>query len=89
MEQRIGFVGIVLSDLSQAPRVNQIIGQYQELVEGRIGIPDHDSKAAVIGLIVRGGDAALSQLTAKLGNVPGASVKSAMTAKRMKGEETI
>lgn len=84
MERRIGFIGIVLSSLSEAPRANQIIAQYQDIVLGRIGVPDHENGMGVVGLIVRGEDVRVSQLTAKLGNVPGASVKSAMT--RMKGE---
>ena len=30
--ERIGFVGIVLDDNSVAPRVNEIIGQYADMV---------------------------------------------------------
>ena len=41
-EERIGFLGIVIEDLSQAPKVNQVISQYQEIVTGRIGVPDHE-----------------------------------------------
>ena len=81
VEQRIGFIGIVLTDLAQAPRANQVIAQYQDIVEGRIGVPDHENDMGVVGLIVRGDDMRVSQLTAKLGNIPGASVKSAMTNK--------
>ena len=53
-EERIGFIGIVIEDLNQAVKVNQIISQYQRLVTGRIGVPDHDRGMAVIGLLVRG-----------------------------------
>ena len=35
-EERIGFIGIVIEDLAQAARVNQVISQYQALVTGRI-----------------------------------------------------
>ena len=85
MEERIGFIGIVIEDLNQTARVNQIISQYQEIVTGRIGVPDHERSMAVIGLLIRGDDITVGALTGKLGNVPGAQVKSAMTKKENGG----
>ena len=29
-DERLGFVGIVIEELSQAPRVNQVVGQFQD-----------------------------------------------------------
>ena len=78
-EERIGFIGIVIEDLAQAPKVNQIISQYQQIVTGRIGVPDHDRGMAVIGLLIRGTNAEAGAFTARLGNVPGVQVKSALT----------
>lgn len=78
-DERLGFVGIVIEDLSQAPRVNQVVGQFQELVTGRIGVPDHARSLAVIGLLVRGESTRIGQFTGKLGNIPGVQVKSALT----------
>ncbi len=80
-EERIGFIGIVIEDLTQAAKVNQIISQFQEMVTGRIGVPDHDRNMAVIGLLVRGDNIRVGSFTAKLGNVPSVQVKSAMTKK--------
>ncbi len=80
-EERIGFIGIVIEDLAQAPKVNQVISQFQDMVTGRIGVPDHDRNMAVIGLLVRGDNIRVGSFTAKLGNVPGVQVKSAMTKK--------
>ena len=80
-EDRIGFLGIVIEDLAQASKVNQVISQYQEIVTGRIGVPDHDRGMAVIGLLLRGSDLKVGAFTAKLGNIPGVQVKSAMTRK--------
>ena len=79
MEERIGFIGIVIEDLSQAGRVNQVVSQYQDIVTGRIGVPDHERSMAVIGLLVKGSDANVGAFTGKLGNIPGVQVKSAMT----------
>ena len=83
-EERIGFIGIVIEDLNQAVKVNQIISQYQHLVTGRIGVPDHDRGMAVIGLLVRGSNSDVGAFTARLGNVPGVQVKSALTKSERK-----
>ena len=87
MEERIGFVGIVIEDLSQTARVNQVVSLYQEMVTGRIGVPDHETGLAVIGLIVEGTNEQVGAMTGMLGNLHGVTVKSALTAKKVnKGE---
>ncbi|MDO5327899.1 MAG: CopG family transcriptional regulator [Clostridia bacterium] len=85
-EERIGFIGIVIEDLTQAGRVNQIISQYQEMITGRIGVPDHERSMAVIGLLIRGDNTQVGMFTGKLGNIPGVQVKSAMTKSKKEGE---
>lgn len=84
MEERVGFVGIVMQDRSAAEGVNRIISAYAHIIRGRMGIPDQDSGEAVIGLIVRGSNDELGALTGKLGNLPGVQVKSALTASKEK-----
>jgi putative iron-only hydrogenase system regulator len=79
--KRIGFVGIVVEDLRQSPKVNEIVGAYSDMVTGRIGVPDHRRGIAVIGLLVEGTNERIGAFTGKLGNLPGVSVKSALTAK--------
>ncbi len=79
--KRIGFVGIVIEDLQKSPLVNGIIGSYSDMVTGRIGVPDHRRGIAVIGLLVEGTNERIGAFTGKLGNLPGVSVKSALTAK--------
>ena len=80
-EERIGFIGIVIEDLTQTAKVNQVISQFQDMVTGRIGVPDHERNMAVIGLLVRGDNIRVGSFTSKLGNVPGIQVKGAMTKK--------
>ncbi len=82
MAKRIGFVGIVLEDLRQSARVNEIISEFGDMVTGRIGVPDHARGIAVIGLLVEGTNERIGAFTGMLGNVRGVSVKSAMTAKQ-------
>ena len=80
-EKRLGFIGIVLNDRAVATDVNTTLGQYARVIRARVGVPDADSPAAVIGLIVEGSNQELGSLTAKLGNLSGVEVKSALSKK--------
>ena len=85
-EKRKGFVGIVLSERAVAPQVNALLSRYGSFIRARIGVPDEESSAAVIGLIVEGDNDGLGQLTAKLGSLPGVQEKSALVKSETKGE---
>ena len=85
-ESRLGFIGIVMEDRSQAPMVNEIIGRHAHMIRARMGVPDQETSAAVIGLIVEGPNDALGALTGRLGNLPGVQVKSALTARKRKDD---
>lgn len=79
-QKRIGVVGIVLEDpKTSAAKVNAIIGEYSEIIAGRMGIPNHERASAVIALTVDGTTDKIGALTGKLGRLPGVSVKSALT----------
>ncbi|NLI21164.1 MAG: CopG family transcriptional regulator [Clostridiales bacterium] len=78
-EIRLGFIGIVINDRVIAAEVNALLGQYARVIRARVGVPDADSVAAVIGLIVEGDNPSLGALTAKLGNLRGVEVKSALS----------
>ena len=81
-DKRLGFIGIVISDRNAAGEVNRMLGQHAGVIRARVGVPDQDSAAGVIGLIVEGSNAELGTLTAKLGNVQGVEVKSALVKNR-------
>ena len=89
MEQmiRTGFVGIIVEQKDRIEEVNRILSLYSEMIQGRIGVPNHEDKTAVIGIIVQGTNDQVGALTGKLGNVPGITVKSALSSKtKGKGE---
>lgn len=81
MENRIGFVGIIIENPESVPRVNAILHQFSNKITGRIGVPDRRRGIAVIGLIVEGNSDDVGALTGRLGNLPDVTVKSALTAK--------
>lgn len=83
MESRIGVVGIVLEQPTQsAGQVNTILSAFSHIIIGRMGVPRHETGAAVIALIVQGDTDTIGALTGKLGAVKNVSVKSALTNKK-------
>lgn len=89
MSKRIGVVGIIIEDpKNAAQRVNTILSQYGHLITGRMGIPNRKENVGVIALIIEGNTDELGALTGKIGNLPGVTVKTALTAKTIdKGDE--
>jgi putative iron-only hydrogenase system regulator len=86
--KRIGVIGIVINEPKLVvDKVNAIISQYGQLVVGRMGIPRHDDNVGVIALIIEGTTDEVGALTGKLGNLPGVTVKSALTAKTITQED--
>ncbi len=81
-QKRTGFVGILVENREEAPRVNWVLGEYGHLIRGRIGVPNTADGTAVIGVIVEGTNEELGAMTGKLGNIPGVTVKSALAGKK-------
>ena len=88
-DHRLGFVGVVMEDRAQASMVNAILSKHASLIRARVGVPDMERDTGVIGLIVQGDDLSLGALTAKLGNIEGVQVRSALAKKPQKQEDSI
>lgn len=86
-DTRLGFVGVVVEERCRAEDVNRILSAYGGIIRGRIGIPDQESGLAVIGLVVEGTNDQVGAMTGKLGNLSGVTVKSALTAKKIRKED--
>lgn len=84
---RLGFVGVVIEERSRAEDVNRILSQFGEIIRGRIGIPDQETGLAVMGLIVEGTNDKVGAMTGRLGNLSGVTVKSALTAKKIRKDD--
>lgn len=79
MERRIGVVGIVIENTEVIGKVNSILHDYAEIIVGRMGVPYRQRKVRVISLIIEGTTDEIGALTGKIGNLPGVSVKSALS----------
>ncbi|SFG70113.1 putative iron-only hydrogenase system regulator [Desulfotomaculum arcticum] len=80
-EQRIGVIGIVIEDRSQAQRINSILSAHGDVIVGRMGVPYRERGLSVISLIVDGNTDEIGALTGKLGTVNGVKVKSALVTR--------
>ncbi|WP_027634346.1 TM1266 family iron-only hydrogenase system putative regulator [Clostridium hydrogeniformans] len=81
MEKRVGVIGIVVEKLDMAPKVNDILHNFSNIIVGRMGVPYKEKNLSVISLIVDGTTDDISSLTGKLGKIEGINVKSAITKK--------
>jgi putative iron-only hydrogenase system regulator len=87
MEKRIGVVGIVIDEPKHVvEKINAVISSYSHMIIGRMGIPRHDANVSVIALIIEGTTDEVGAMTGKLGNLPGVTVKSALTTKTIQEE---
>lgn len=84
MNRRIGVVGIVIEDPRHvSDKVNAVISDHGHIVLGRMGIPRPEYHAGVMSLIIEGTTDEIGSLTGRLGNIPGVTVKSALTSKTL------
>ncbi len=79
MNNRLGFVGIIVDDRANvAATVNQVISDYGEIIIARLGVPYREKDCSVITLIVDTTNDRLGEFTGKVGAIDGVSVKSAL-----------
>lgn len=81
-QKRLGFVGIIIDDREKCSGVvNEILSQYSELILVRTGLPNVKGRTSVITLVIDATTDQLGELTGKLGNIHGVSVKSGLSKK--------
>lgn len=80
MQKRLGFVGVIIENREDnATAVNELLGNYGELIVARMGVPYEKRSCSAITLIVDATTDELGVLTGKLGALPGVSVKSMLS----------
>jgi putative iron-only hydrogenase system regulator len=86
MDKRIGVIGIVIEDTSQAGEVNRLLHEYSHIIIGRMGIPYKERGLNLISVMVDGTNDDIGALSGKLGKIKGLSVKSALSKKTLGGQ---
>ncbi len=79
---RIGVIAVIIEDHRHSvAEVNEILSEYAGCVRARMGVPNQQKDLYVISLIVEVTTEQLGAITGRLGNLPGVTVKSALTNK--------
>lgn len=78
---RIGVIGIVIKgDKSVSVQLQKLLNEYSEIIIGRMGVPDKESKVSAISVIVKGSSEQINALSGRIGRLDNVNVKSAITA---------
>jgi putative iron-only hydrogenase system regulator len=78
--KKIAVIGAVLDNPSTCQsQFNQTISDFKGLIKGRMGIPFEDENVSVVSIIVYATIDEINNLTGKLGNIQGVSVKTAFS----------
>lgn len=79
MDKRLGFVGIIVEDRATAvPAINRVLSEHGDLILARTGIPRARGNTSVITLVIDATTDELGDLTGRLGQIPGITVKSGL-----------
>ncbi|MCK9392260.1 MAG: CopG family transcriptional regulator [Syntrophales bacterium] len=69
-KNRVGVVGIIIESREKlAPKVNELLTGYGDVIVGRMGIPYHKRGVNVTTLIVDGTTNEIGAITGKLGMI--------------------
>jgi putative iron-only hydrogenase system regulator len=84
---RIAVIGAILEHPETSQKAfNETVAAYRRIVKGRMGLPFDEEDLAVISLTLRGDLDEINALTGKLGNLPGVTVKTAVSGDLGKGK---
>jgi len=77
METRVAVMSIIVEDENCVERINSLLHEHGEYIIGRMGIPYRKRGISIISIAMDAPQDAISALSGKIGNLPGASVKTA------------
>lgn len=82
--KKIGVISAVLDDpIRTNQKFNDIVSDFQHIIKGRMGIPFTEEHISVISITVCGALDEINELTGKLGNIHGITVKTAISKKTL------
>lgn len=78
--KKIAVIGAVLDNPSICQsQFNQTVSDFKGMIKGRMGIPFEEENVSVVSITVYATIDEINNLTGKLGNIPGVSVKTAFS----------
>ena len=77
MKTRVAVISVILESPELAPQVNNLIGEYNDYIVGRMGIPYKKRGISIISAVIDSPQDVISNLSGKLGRLKGVSTKTA------------
>lgn len=74
-ENRIALIGIIVENLENSDKINDIIHEFNRYVIGRMGIPYKSRGIGIISVVIDAPNNIISSLSGKLGMIEDVSVK--------------
>ncbi len=75
MDTRIAIIGIIVEDVSQTARINELLHDFGDYIIGRMGIPYREREVNIISIVLDAPQDVINTLAGKIGRVEGVSAK--------------
>ena len=83
---RIAVISMVIDGPDAVQKeVNTVIGEYRDIVKGRMGIPIPEQDVSIISIAVIGEADRINAFTGRLGRIAGVNVKTSFSRKEISG----
>ena len=79
METRIAVMSIIVENDDTVENLNSILHDYGDYIIGRMGLPYRARRINIISIALDAPQDVISSLAGKVGNLPGISVKTALS----------
>ncbi len=86
METRVAVMSIIVENGDSVEPLNSLLHQYRDVIIGRMGIPYRERGISIISIALDAPQDAISTLAGRIGNLPGVSVKTALSTIRHREE---
>lgn len=80
MNTRVAVMSIIVENNEIIEKLNKILHEYGDYIIGRLGIPYKARKINIISIAIDAPQDTISTLAGKIGNLPGISVKTALSS---------
>ena len=81
MDTRVAVISIIIENNDTVEELNRVLHKYGSFIIGRMGIPYRAKNINIISIALDAPQDTISSLAGKIGNLPGVSVKTALSAR--------
>ena len=81
MDTRVAVISIIIENNDTVEELNRVLHEYGSFIIGRMGIPYRAKNINIISIALNAPQDTISSLAGKIGNLPGVSVKTALSAR--------